>query len=174
VGSSVFSSTSIVPDFFAEKQACRPGLSLKFLIASVSSQIVSIDADVPDVDASPLLLSIVATLIATSSDADAANKIPGKLLDGARLFFLFPTLRRRRRRCSSFSRATEPPPATRQQHVVVVIVVSFLTSPRRRSPGSKVVGGSFPSRYDASADFRYRSSLFFPFALCASLCGYGF
>ena len=168
-----------MPDFFAEKQACRPGLSLKFLIASVSSQIVSIDADVPDVDASPLLLSIVATLIATSSDADAANKIPGKLVDGARLFFLFPTLRRRRRRrCSSFSRATEPPPATRQQHVVVVvvIVVSFLTSPRRRSPGSKVVGGSFPSRYDASADFRRIAALFFPFEYKHSTppCGYGF
>ena len=83
-----------MPDFFAEKQACRPGLSLKFLIASVSSQIVSIDADVPDVDASPLLLSIVAALIATSSDfADAANTIPGKSVEGARVFFLpFPTL----------------------------------------------------------------------------------
>jgi hypothetical protein len=63
-GSLVFSSTSTVPDFFAENEACRPGRNLNRFTASVSSETTSCPlppSPPEDVDVSPLFRSIVTT-----------------------------------------------------------------------------------------------------------------
>jgi hypothetical protein len=75
-GSLVFSSTSTVPDFFAENEACRPGRNLNRFTASVSSETTSrlLPSPPEDVDVSPLFRSIVITPSFTTASSLAEEE----------------------------------------------------------------------------------------------------